>query len=490
VRTYEVHGLEKGPRKLRATVRLEHSGKLHVDTLDLYSARARTQLCRDLCRVFEQDPVTIEADLTRLLTFCERADEHVAKADAASAPAVELSAADRAAATAFGRDPDLVERVLADFETCGLVGERTNKLLCYLALTSRKMAEPLCVLILSSSGAGKTALQDAALAFCPPEDLVKLTSLSGKALFYKERTSLKHKVLALEEGAGAEDAAYAIRNLISAECLTTESAMRDPATGKLTTMQNTVEGPTAVFCTTTDPQVDAETKSRFLVTGVDESRAQTRRILQFQRARAELSGLDTVAQADDVIARQRNFQRLLQPLHVVNPHAHELLYDDDRLQSRRLQPRYLGLIAAAAFLRQFQKEVKTDHGRRYIQVDHRDIELARELAVEILGRTLDELSIPARNLLQMTHDMVRRRFDREHTDRPGARPCDVTFTRKDLREHTGWTQTRLRNHLKELLELEYLVLDSGGNGRSLQRYRLLYDGEGADGQPFIPGVKP
>lgn len=67
------------------------------------------------------------------------------------------------------------------------------------------------VLILSSSGAGKTALQDAVLAFCPPEDLVKLTALSGKALFYKERLSLKHKVLALEEGDGAEEAMYAIR---------------------------------------------------------------------------------------------------------------------------------------------------------------------------------------------------------------------------------------------------------------------------------------
>jgi hypothetical protein len=42
------------------------------------------------------------------------------------------------------------------------------------------------------------------LQFVPPEELVKLTSLSGKALFYKEREALKHKVLSLEEGDGAE----------------------------------------------------------------------------------------------------------------------------------------------------------------------------------------------------------------------------------------------------------------------------------------------
>ena len=41
-------------------------------------------------------------------------------------------------------------------------------------------------------------------------------------------------------------------------------------------MENRVEGPTAVFITTTDPDTDPETRSRFFVTGVDESREQTR----------------------------------------------------------------------------------------------------------------------------------------------------------------------------------------------------------------------
>ncbi len=152
-------------------------------------------------------------------------------------------------------------------------------------MTSRKMPRPLAVLNLASSGAGKTALQDAALAFCPPEDLVKLTSLSGKALFYKERDSLKHKVLALEEGDGVSEAMYALRNLISAGELVTESTIKDPASGRLVTMTNKVEGPAAVFLTTTHPETDAETKSRFFVTSVDEGRVQTEAILAFQRRR-------------------------------------------------------------------------------------------------------------------------------------------------------------------------------------------------------------
>jgi hypothetical protein len=31
------------------------------------------------------------------------------------------------------RDPHLVDRILADFDRCGFVGERTNKLMAYLA---------------------------------------------------------------------------------------------------------------------------------------------------------------------------------------------------------------------------------------------------------------------------------------------------------------------------------------------------------------------
>jgi DNA primase catalytic core len=249
LRRYQVRGLEKSARGLKATVRVERAGKLHVDTLDLYSARARRQLALDLARVIEESADTIEADLIKLLTACEtHADRRDASGGApeSGAGAVPLlSEADKREGEASGRDPKLIDLILADYAACGLVGERANKLLGYLVMTSRKMAQPLALLNLASSGAGKTTLQDGAVRLCPPEDLVKLTSLSGKALFYKERTSLKHKLLALEEGDGVQEAMYALRNLISAGELLTESTIKDPATGKLVTMTNKVEGPTA-----------------------------------------------------------------------------------------------------------------------------------------------------------------------------------------------------------------------------------------------------
>ncbi|NOY69849.1 MAG: toprim domain-containing protein, partial [Deltaproteobacteria bacterium] len=73
LRKYRVMGLEKGARKLKCTVRIEHAGRLHVDTLDFYSARARRALAQDICRVFNEAPETIEADITRLMQACENA---------------------------------------------------------------------------------------------------------------------------------------------------------------------------------------------------------------------------------------------------------------------------------------------------------------------------------------------------------------------------------------------------------------------------------
>ena len=174
---------------------------------------------------------------------------------------------------------------------------------------------------------------------------------------------------------------------------------------------------------------------------------------------------------------------------VINNYADNLTFDDDRLQARRLQPQYLSLISAVAFLRQMTKTVRMHNGVEYIEVDEADVETGNTIAIEILGRTLDELSIPARNLLNLMLEMVRRKVDQLKEERPQIQTMDVTFTRKDLREFSGWTQTRMRNHLKELLDLEYMVLDSGGSGKSLQLYRLAYDGEGDDGGKFIPGVR-
>ena len=476
MRRYEVRGLDKSRLRLKATVRVEHGGRLHVDTIDFYSARSRRHLCRDLCGVFTEASHVIEADIHRLLLLSEAHDPD--RADAVTTanvdPATLMTANERRAAEAFGKRPDLIERILADYRTCGLIGEECNKLLCYLAAISRKTGDPLSVLILSSSGAGKSALQDATLNLCPPEDVVKLTSLTGKALFYKGRHSIKHKVLALEEEAGAERADYAIRNLISAGELIVETTIKDSATGKLTTMENRVEGPTTVFITTTDPDVDPEMRSRFFVIGVDESREQTRAILASQRKRhARIDTADSPA-IQATRHRHHNFQRLLKPIRVINPFAEKLDYLDDRLQSRRDQPKVLNLIRAVAFLRQMAKSIRTRTGDHqpldYIEVDEQDLRIAGDVAAKVLHHGLDDVNQVSRDLLIHLDRMVTEKVQALPEGEPTPK-TDVEFTRREIRAYTGWSNVRVHKYIQQLVELEY-VYRLKGRGNHTHFYRL------------------
>jgi DNA primase len=483
-RRYEVLGVDKNARRLKVTLKTERSGKLHVDTLDLYHAKSRKTLLQDLSCFFEESPVVIDGDIAKLIKMGEEFTPGQGLTGG-TVPVVVMTEEERREAEAFGKAKNLMELILEDYRVCGLVGEESNILLCYLAAVSRKTAEPISVLVLSSSGAGKSALQEATLRLCPPEDVVKLTSLTGRALFYKGAGSLKHKILALEEEAGVKQASYAIRNLISAGELIIETTVKDLGSGRLTTMQNRVEGPTTVLITTTNPDVDPETKSRFFVTGVDESREQTRAILESQRRRRTWEGKSGRDEREAVMRRHWNFQRLLKPMAVVNPFAEQLIYSDDRLQSRRDQPKYLNLINAVAFMRQMRKPVKSHNGREYVEVDEADLDLANKLAEEILGQNLDDLNRVSRDLLFQLERMVEARIIKQSDPEQGNKPRvdEITFTRRDIREYTGWPHARVHRYLKQLVDMELVVARSGRVG-----WRFLYSLEGKAVQAEAKGI--
>ena len=489
-RQYEVRAVEKpSASRLKATVRAvgkQGDGRCGshfvIDTVDFYLSRSRRSFMSEAARLFRKTVDVIEADVNRLIEQLEAYVQH--KTVAPDLTRSLVSETDKAEALKLGRHPDLVGEILRDLERLGLVGEQLNKLIGYLVLTSRKMADPLALLILSGSGAGKSLLQDTLLKLCPDEDLIQLTSLSDRALFYKGQDSLKNKVLAVEEVAGAEGAHYAIRNLISAKKLVIETTVKNPVTGQLTTQLNTVHGPTAVFQTTTRPDLDAETRSRFIVTSIDESPEQTRAILEAQRHSHTLEGLRRRRQREAILARHHTFQRLLKPLAVVNPFEPLLTYTEDRLAVRRDNPKYLNLILAVTFLYQMQRPVKRDEiCGDYLETTLADIAIANELATALFGQSLDELSRPGRELLRLIFD-----YAQSQASEQKSVPDKIHFTRRELREALKWSEYQLRTYLRELTELEYLLPLAGRQGQPF-RYRLLWDGQGEAGERFLPGLK-
>ncbi len=492
-RSYRVRGFSKNstPDALRINLMVRYGELLHVDTLDLYSAKQRGVFAGMVARELGCKEEQVRRDLGTVLLRLEDVQAEALRAAAEREPAAPtMSEAETEAALELLRSPDLLGRIAEDFRRSGVVGEETNTQVGYLAAVSRKLERPLAVIVQSASAAGKTSLMDAVLAFVPPEEKVQYSALTGQSLFYMEGADLRHKVLAVVEEEGAEKASYALKLLQSEGELTIASTGKDPQSGRLVTQEYRVEGPTMIFLTTTATDVDEELLNRALVLSVDEDRAQTRAIHQVQRERRTLEGLLAREERSDVVRLHRNAQRLLRPLSVVNPHAPRLTFRDHRTRMRRDHEKYLTLIDSIALLHQHQREIKhIERGGRvveYVEVELSDIEAAHRLADAVLGRSLDELPPQSRRFLDALHGWVRAQAPPAEQDAAGAsEPEPFRFTAREVRDAlgTGVSQTKL--HLARLVELEYVVLCRSG---PLTAYELLYAGEGSDGQSFVAGL--
>lgn len=488
-RRYRVRGLAKNTAfdSLKVNLLAGRGDHFHVDTLDLYGARQRAIYLKQASTELGVNEDVLKADLGKVLLKLEQLqDQQIRAALAPKDTTVRLSDEETAAALGLLRDPRLLDRILEDFRRCGVVGEETNKLVGYLAAVSRKLEDPLAVVIQSSSAAGKSSLMEAVLAFMPEEERVKYAAMTGQSLFYMGETNLKHKILAIVEEEGASRASYALKVLQSEGELTIASTGKDPESGKLVTHEYRVEGPVMIFLTTTAIEIDEELLNRCLVLTVDEDRKQTQAIHQIQREAHTLEGRLLRAGKKDVLKLHQNAQRLLRPLMVANPYARELTFVDRQTRTRRDHMKYLTLIETVALLHQHQRQVKTAHqggqAIEYIEVTLDDIAVANRLADQVLGRSLDELPPQTRRLLLLVDAHVTAECHRLSMERK-----DFRFSRRDVREATGWGNTQLKIHLGRLEDLEYLTVHRGTRGQGFV-YELAYDGKGKDGTPFLSGL--
>jgi len=487
-RRYRVRGLAKnlGYEVMKVNVLAGTGERFYVDTLDLYAAKPRGSFVTQAAIELAVPEDVIKADLGKVLLKLEQLQEANIKRALEPKPveAVVMAEPEREAALELLRAPNLVERILGDLEACGIVGERTNKLVAYLAATSRKLDAPLAVLVQSSSAAGKSSLMDAVLALMPAEERIKYSAVTGQSLFYMGSANLKHKILAIVEEEGAARAAYALKLLQSEGELTIASTGKDPETGNLVTQEYRVEGPVMMFLTTTAIEIDPELQNRCLVLSVDESREQTKAIHALQRHKRTLEGLLARARRAEIQGLHANAQRLLRPLGVLNPYATRLTFPDTATRLRRDHEKYLTLIDTIALVHQCQREVKAirngDKLIEYIEVTAADVALANRLAHEVLGRSLDELPPQTRKLL-----LVLDRFVAERARVRGVERAQVRFSRRELREAIGWGDTQLKLHLARLVDLEYAIVHREARGFG---YELLYDGGGTDGAAFVPGL--
>ena len=463
-RRWRVRGLKdnrsSGALRINLLVSRE-AGGFHVDTFDLYSARHRVAFMRQASNELGVDEGQLRRDIGAVLLELEQAQAEILSSLETPKPTkVELTREEHDDALQLLRDPALFELVLDVFEQQGLVGERDNLLLGFLAVTSRKLLRPLGVVLQSSSAAGKSSLMRAMLSVVPEEDQLAYSTLTSQSLFYAPGSDLRHKVLSIAEESGASRASYSLKLLQSEGSLKIASTGKDPSSGRLVSQEYKVEGPVALLLTTTSIEVDEELLNRCIVLAVDESPEQTRRIHERQRQLQSLEGLTSSRDHAALLRRHQNAQRVLRPLRIVNPHIREIVFSDLRVRARRDHQKLLTLIETIAFLHQHQRTVKTleieGEAVEYIEVERSDVALATRLLGTLGLVGVHELPPQTLNVLALISAYV-----------ATLTAAERTFSRRDLREALGLGDTQLKVHVRRLLDAELLVARRAPSGKGL-----------------------
>lgn len=452
-------------------------GRRLIDNVDLFSARSRSLFTSRLIRRLSEtlEPAKIERELIDILEYLEsRRDEDAKRVRLPEGPPL-LSAREEAEGFDLLRDPALFRRIEEDLEELGYVGEGVNKRLMYLSASSRKMESPISIIVMSQSASGKSFLIDTVRRLMPPEDVLSLTSLSDQALNYMEDEALIGKFLTLGESVHTEAVEYQLREMLSSGELSRLVVTKDEKSGRMVSHMVRKKVRVAMVVSTTESRINEENASRSFLISTDESQNQTEAIHRRQREKYSFEAYKKREErVPAIIARHQAAQRLLKPRMIVNPFAGLLSFPSSQMRTRRDHERFIDLIAAVCFLRQFRKEPKSSPGsastdsvgsagvgNTYIECDIEDYRIAHHLMSAILPSTLGKLPAGAERVLDEVRSLIESRSLR--FDIPTG---EIWITQRELREHSGFGHELVKKNLRLLAEWEYVKVRGNLRGAS------------------------
>jgi hypothetical protein len=338
----------------------------------------------------------------------------------------------------------ILDKVVDDLTKLGYIGESNNKKIAYLISISRKLKRPLSGIIVSSSGAGKTGLMMAIAKLVPDADKLLLSRLTPQALFNLPSDALIQKFIVVDErnGVGSD---YSVRTMQTSNVLT----IAKPKTKANESGVRCIETQCSYMESTTNESINPENASRSLILHLDESPEATLAILKSQR----LSRLNTYSESlAELIAWHHQFQSDLKSLPIIIPYIEQLTFPYHRVNFRREQEKFLGLLEASALLHQHDRD--TTKGVIIASVE--DYKIAYDLYASVFKESQRELSKRASTMLEILESK-------------GLN----TFTMRQAISATEWTYTTVHRTIRELLQYEYLTQDTDKKGKHQKSYTIL-----------------
>ena len=457
---YQVNGaLPRDFATLKVTLVILHEHRRSRQRLDLYEDSQVEKAAKRAGDKLGLRADLIELDINQLTDLLEAYREKQMKEETQTVR-VQLTTEELAVAKVFLEGKKLFRRLNEALGKAGVVGEERNRVFLFTCAASYKQSRPLHVLCQGASGMGKTHSQEVIAACLPQEDVIEITRMTDYSFYNYGERELSHKVMFLEDmDSLGEEAMLALREMQSKGRITLSTTFKNDE-GKHRGGRKTVFGPLATVGATTKGSLYEDNAGRCFILAVDESMAQTRRIIEYQNKIA--AGEIDIKEQEGARRLLQNCIRLLQPAEVINPFASRINLPEEASKLRRLNGFFNGLVAQITWLHQLQRE-RDSRGR--LVSTQEDVKLGIELFLDALMWKIDELDGSLRSFYERLKTYVR--------CKGGEQYAGYCFGQREVRMSLRISKSQLQRYLHDLLDLEYIYMTSQHKGKGY-RYEIAW----------------
>jgi DNA primase/predicted transcriptional regulator len=461
---YILGGLPKQLDMLKVMLQIENKqGFKSRNKVDLYEDKQVERLCKEVSEKLQIRKDLMENDIYKLTELVENFREtEQGENKAGQEPQHQsrpLTTNEWHSASEFLKKPRVIKRLNELLGKTGIVGEERNRIFLMLIAISYKMKDPLHSLIQGSSGSGKTKIVRQVSDCIPQESVTRFTRISDKALYNYPKNYFTNRLLIIEDVDGlSEDAEMAFRELQSSGELRSSVSIK-LENGSITGGEKVVSGPIASMSCTTKGEVYEDNMSRVFLIAVDESIEQTKRIIQYQNAKA--SGKINSKEEQEAKHFIQNIIRIIEAREVINPFAEKIQLPEEAHKIRRLNDLFQNFIKMVTLINQYQRK-KTEQGKLIAEIE--DIETAIEIMFESIVLKVDELDGSLRQFFERLKSYLQKNYKDNYSK--------VEFTQREVRQALHISKAQINRYLQSLTELEYLY--SNGFANKGFKYKIAY----------------
>lgn len=454
-----------GSMNITLMVEEASTGRRERTKIDLYIREQIVLYAQQIGELYNQNSEDLEADLIQLTDLLEQYREsqmeQVKSAFQNQRQSHKLSPEKQMACIQFLKSKNFMQGIDDLIQQAGVVGEENTRRLLFVIASTYKMSSPLHALVQGTSGSGKSHLINTIGECFPPEDVISMTRVTSKSFYHYTRDELVDKLILIQDYDGMdEEAQFAFRELQSAGNISSSTTYKDKF-GNLMSAVKTVRSHFASLLATTKAEVYYDNMSRSLITGVDESDEQTKRIITHQNRK--LAGIiDTL---DERKAKEflQNCMRCILPLEVVNPYADKIYLPFEAKMLRRLNSHYQAFVKQITILHQYQRK-KDQRGRLIAEPE--DLQMACDIMFDAIMLKVDDLDASLRQFFDRVKNYVKKLAG-------NIKEKELQFTQRDVRLALNVSKTQCFRYFEELELLEYIQRTGGYANRGF-KYKIVF----------------